>query len=209
MQRVINYGSFLQAYGLKKTISSLGYKVEFIDYKFEREVIEKENSSNRLINKIRNNINPIIYFKKKKQLIKFSAIINKSLYKIGVKKEKNYSKNIETLVIGSDEVFNCLQPYPVGFSRNLFGFEYEEKKVISYAASFGYTTIDGLRRYKIDAEVSKLLKGFSSISVRDINSYKIIKNLTNISPCINMDPVLITDYSEEIVNNPMKKNIND
>lgn len=35
MQRVINYGSFLQAYGLKKLCENLGDKdtiVEFVDY---------------------------------------------------------------------------------------------------------------------------------------------------------------------------------
>lgn len=32
MQRIINYGSFLQAYGLKKVIEGLGYEVEFVDY---------------------------------------------------------------------------------------------------------------------------------------------------------------------------------
>ena len=32
MQRVCNNGSFLQAYGLKKLIESLGHEVVFIDY---------------------------------------------------------------------------------------------------------------------------------------------------------------------------------
>ena len=32
MQRVCNKGSFLQAYGLKKMIESLGHHVEFVDY---------------------------------------------------------------------------------------------------------------------------------------------------------------------------------
>ena len=31
MQRVVNYGSFLQAYALKQTISALGHTVEFVD----------------------------------------------------------------------------------------------------------------------------------------------------------------------------------
>ena len=35
MQRIINYGSFLQAYGLKKMIESVSKsEVEFIDYRF-------------------------------------------------------------------------------------------------------------------------------------------------------------------------------
>ena len=32
MQRVCNNGSFLQAYGLKKLIESLGHEVVFVDY---------------------------------------------------------------------------------------------------------------------------------------------------------------------------------
>ena len=35
MQRIKNYGSFLQAYALKKIIESQGHKVEFVDYKVE------------------------------------------------------------------------------------------------------------------------------------------------------------------------------
>ena len=31
MQRVVNYGSFLQAYALKQTLSELGHTVEFVD----------------------------------------------------------------------------------------------------------------------------------------------------------------------------------
>ena len=32
MQRIVNYGSFLQAYGLKKICENLGAQVEFVDY---------------------------------------------------------------------------------------------------------------------------------------------------------------------------------
>ena len=32
MQRIYNYGSFLQAYGLKKMLEELGCDVEFVDY---------------------------------------------------------------------------------------------------------------------------------------------------------------------------------
>lgn len=39
MQRINNYGSFMQAYALKKIIESLGNEVEFVDYKYERTLI--------------------------------------------------------------------------------------------------------------------------------------------------------------------------
>lgn len=37
MQRVINNGSLLQAYGLKKTIESLGHIVQFVDFRVSDE----------------------------------------------------------------------------------------------------------------------------------------------------------------------------
>jgi len=33
MQRVVNYGSFMQAYALKKVVESLGHRVTFCDFK--------------------------------------------------------------------------------------------------------------------------------------------------------------------------------
>ena len=43
MHRIINYGSFLQAYGLKKTIESLGNDVEFVDYEVEPCIVKQRN----------------------------------------------------------------------------------------------------------------------------------------------------------------------
>ena len=41
MQRVRNYGSFLQAFGLKKVIESMGHTVIFVDYKTEPSLVMK------------------------------------------------------------------------------------------------------------------------------------------------------------------------
>lgn len=45
MQRIINYGSFLQAYGLKKTIENLGHTVEFVDYKVGEPLVDEVSVS--------------------------------------------------------------------------------------------------------------------------------------------------------------------
>ena len=195
MQRIVNYGSFLQAYALRKMISSLGYKdVGFIDYEFEKDIIApvKKTPIYKKIAKlphsfsIRNKIQHKAEFKKR---------YSEYLKELGVNDE-NYSHDFDTLVIGSDEVFNCLQHYPVGYSRNLFGYGFEDKHVISYAASFGHTKIDQLRSYGIDKEVGDMLSRFSAISVRDKNSEEIVEALTNVKPVVNLDPVLIGDYGD-------------
>ena len=199
MQRVVNYGSFLQAYALHKVIkNNFSEEVEFIDYKFGQNILPKERN---ILKRIVKNLTVIGYIKKKSSLNKFSnkyaGYINKYL---GINERKNYSKDIETLVIGSDEVFNCIQHYPVGFSPSLFGYGYEGKNVISYAASFGYTDYKLLQKYNVDKKVKELLKAFKSISVRDQESQNTVKSLIGVSPEIHLDPVLIGDFSDELKN---------
>lgn len=43
MQRIFNYGSFLQAYSLKKIIENMGYNVRFIDYHPGNTIIPSKN----------------------------------------------------------------------------------------------------------------------------------------------------------------------
>lgn len=50
------------------------------------------------------------------------------------------------------------------------------------------------------------LSKFKTISVRDENSFEIIKKLTGIEPEINLDPVLISNYDEEMIDNVKYKN---
>ena len=47
MQRIINYGSFLQAYGLKKTIQNMGHTVTFVDYRVGKQLESESISSNQ------------------------------------------------------------------------------------------------------------------------------------------------------------------
>ena len=89
----------------------------------------------------------------------------KEIQHIGVDK-LNYDCDVDTLVIGSDEVFNCLQPYPVGYSKQLFGDGYAHSKIVSYAASFGSTRyedlVDGMKGFLLQLVI--LLIGFTVFS---------------------------------------------
>ncbi len=197
MHRIKNYGSFLQAYGLKKTIESLGHEVVFIDYKVEPPIVPYKDRS-RIYKSVRN-----LYHKIKKDIFKGKKLYylydDKYLPMLGVSKKKNYRDKVDILVIGSDEVFNCLQSnISVGYSRELFGKDNNADKVISYAASFGYTTLDGLKKYGIDKEIGKMLSQFSSISVRDNNSFEIVKELIEKEPVLNVDPVIISNFDERV-----------
>jgi len=203
MHRVVNYGSFLQAYGLKSLLLSLGYNVQFVDYNYGIQIVNPHKSN--IISKIINNKNIINFIIKKKTLNKFKyEYDNHYLKYLGVS-NYNYNPTIDKLVIGSDEVFNCLQEFPVGYSKELFGKNYETIDVISYAASFGHTKLNELKQYNIDQEIGLLLNKFKNISVRDLNSYNIVKELTGTTPFINSDPVLVSDYSLEMSKNKISE----
>ena len=54
MQRIANYGSFLQAYALKQLIEEFGDCVEFVDYHIGAPVIdENADSKNKFVRKLK------------------------------------------------------------------------------------------------------------------------------------------------------------
>lgn len=203
MQRIANYGSFLQAYALKQLIEELGCEVEFVDYHveqcLEKDIFESNNDFIRKIKKAATALSydaplfqKIAYIKYKKNFAK------KYIPLLGVKVEKNYNPQLDCLIIGSDEVFNCIQKNKnVGYSLELFGKNHKSKKLISFSASFGNTTLKKLQEYKKENEIAELLKKFDAISVRDDNSGSIVKKLTGNEPEYNLDPVLLYNYSRD------------
>lgn len=207
MQRVINYGSFLQAYGLKKTLEGMGHSVQFVDYKIEPalvdEVIQDKNSVNPL-KRILNMFSSSYRVYRREQLHlnqsfdSFRCAFESEYFSmLGLSKTPNLCPALDLLVIGSDEVFNCTQPGSmVGYSRQLFGMDNCANKVVSYAASFGYTTLERLEKYQIDEEVGQLLSKFDALSVRDENSKTIVQKLTGIKSSRHIDPVLLYPFEE-------------
>ena len=114
---------------------------------------------------------------------------------LGISNVRNYNLPLDCLVIGSDEVFNCIQKNSnVGYSPELFGKDHHAKRLITYAASFGNTTLDKLKKYNKTDEIGALLKQFNAISVRDANSGAIVEQLTGKEPVYHLDPVLTYDY---------------
>ena len=61
MQRVVNYGSFLQAYGLKKTVEEMGHHVIFLDYRVEPCIMQAGEN----VKKISKMKNTVVYQLKK------------------------------------------------------------------------------------------------------------------------------------------------
>lgn len=197
MQRIKNYGSFLQAYGLRKLIEELGHEVQYVDYHVEEPIIKDSiNGQNDKISKALKTFEGDAPLVQKFQYIIHKKNFGKKYYPIlGLTEKPNYNPKLDTLVIGSDEVFNCIQSNKnVGYSLELFGKDNKADKLITYAASFGNTTVEKIEKYNKKAEISELLNKFDKISARDSNTGKIVEEISNQKVVYNLDPVLAYDY---------------
>lgn len=200
MQRIANYGSFLQAYALKTMIEELGHHVQFVDYHVCPPVIQSASEgSNKLSRLMKKGVEALTFhapLQHRLAFIKYKKnYASRYLPLLGITDSYNYQPSLDYLVIGSDEVFNCIQGNTnVGFSPELFGADNHAGKTITYAASFGNTTLQKLQNYHKDREVASYLQKIAAISVRDENSGEIVQALTNRAPEYNLDPVLVYGY---------------
>ncbi len=206
MQRILNYGSILQAYSLKRIVESLGYDVEFVDYSIEPNIYERNSVYSKLRyipkNFIRKYLNGNIFMEKIKKCLQEDYEHRRdfiSFYpKMGLDYKYKVKSKVDILIIGSDEVFNCLQKgNTVGYSLELFGKNNKAQRIITYAASFGSTTIEGLEKYNVIDEIKTCLMKIDDFSLRDENSVKIVKSLTSRNVKVHLDPVLIGDIEKE------------
>lgn len=193
MHRIINYGSFMQALGLKLMIESLGFDVCFVDYHIGS-TFSKQNIKNSLCYKFVRNV--FSFFKPIKKNLERDQITSQYTL-LGINEKYNYRCKVDTLVIGSDEVFNYIQNGEmVGISPELIGMNNRANRVISYAASCGNLTVDRLMKYNKVSEFADAMMEISNLSVRDYNTYHVVETTSGRKPLIHLDPVLVSDFRD-------------
>jgi hypothetical protein len=205
MQRIHNYGSTLQAYSLRRLIEEAfeSVDVSFVDYRPGPILIHDSAAPtsrlSRVVTKVReyNDVKAPLrdrlrFFDHKR------AYGDRYFASAGITKKPNYNLDLDCQVIGSDEVFNCVQSNSkVGYSPDLFGRGTPARHLISYAASFGNTTLDKLRAAGIADVVALDLQRFDALSVRDRNSRDIVHKLTGSEPVVHVDPALSYDLMRD------------
>lgn len=202
MHRVLNYGSFMQAYALKRVIESLGHHVTFKDFRRgeSHHIGEKAKVYGFLdkIAKIPQIIGNIDEFLEKRALRRES----KKYYKqicwplLNVSETPDYDLTADIMVIGSDEVFNYTQNHVLGYVPCLFGHHINSPHIVSYAASAGYTNWNDVIADGMVDEIGSGLRRMKYISVRDENTRLLVEHCTGISPTLALDPTLIYDYND-------------
>jgi hypothetical protein len=196
-----NYGSVLQAYALQQTIFKLLNKecvCEIINFRSNKQnelySLFKRNNNLKYIMK---NAITIFYYKSlHSKFKKFEEFINNDLILSNEKytAEEQLLKsnlNYDYYISGSDQIWN-LQPIDFNWSYYL-DFVSVGKK-ISYAASFGPRK-QKMNNYESE-KVTRLLKKYNCISVREEESYNTARKLSDKKIEIHVDSTMLLSKEE-------------
>lgn len=184
----INHGGFFQAFFLQSYLASLGHDVRIINYKnavhwrneYKAFLITK--SPMRLLK----NIRKIINFRKDQSALN---LVPKKL----TTNPNNISRitsEFDVVVVGSDIVWDFEYSF-TGLDSVYFGDGLRPKsKVISYAPSMGRS------KSPIPDSLSKYLKSFTNLSVRDDNTKKYVTAAVENEVTKVIDPTLLMPVSQ-------------
>ncbi len=191
-----NVGAIMQAYALQETIKNLGYDCQIINYQNEAFYGYIDNvhffRQKSLKSKIRYLMHavrhPIFKTKERKKIDKLVSFCKEHYDLTSPYTLKDVYKSnevVDTFVLGSDQVWrSCLYGYDPSY---FMGFVDENKKLITYAASFGKDTITGFEYYKLKDTIHK----FDAISMRERSGCKILKQYFDTDSTNVLDPTFL------------------
>lgn len=193
---VHNHGAVLQANALQSVLQGWGHNVKFLSFERSYEYIPTEQ-----VNKYSISAKSIPYyfrFLKEKGIGNVYYNLQKSRTLKAFRDSKFQFEPYDQFdgdltVVGSDEVFSL----EIGYNPFMYGYGLRSKKTISYAGSFGPSTLEEIQKKKKDVAIREGLNGFAAISVRDQNSQNIVKNLCGKEAPLVCDPVLLYGYPKE------------
>jgi Polysaccharide pyruvyl transferase len=182
--KCINYGSYWQARCLVEGLRSRGHDAELLDH--DCKCIRRAE--------VRCAFQPKLPERTpRRELRAYAAKTRKFVDEIArlplsrrfSLHEPEAAGRYDAIVVGSDEVWNFRHPW-YGSKPIFFGDGLNVDRLVSYAASFGnHSAWDG-----IHPEWAQKLTRFSAISVRDENSWHLVRNGTDREPPIVLDPCL-------------------
>lgn len=181
-----NFGAFLQAWALQEKLKALfpNDDVRIINY-----IIPKQNIINvggffrfypgsetpaSWLNKI---TQPLIFSDCRKQYLS----LTKKVYSA----EQINALGLDCIVIGSDEVWNYLDPK--SFSLVKFSGGLTCKRIVAYAPSTGKAT-----GTDVPGSVRKAMRGFTALSARDKGAQTLCRNTLGSEPVMVCDPTFLT-----------------
>ena len=199
-----NYGALFQAYGLRKWLLEQGHEAEFVNYQPEH----VESGGNISLSKLFSlatvkiiflkliNIKEALFGNKDQKdgfkLFKTDVlgIDDRFIYK-SLEELNRANLDYDLLICGSDQIWNPSDQYGIDPVYFLDFKTSKTAKKISYAPSFGRSTIPD----KFTSEIKILLYKLDAISIREESGQALIKRIAGLDATLVPDPtVLVSDY---------------
>jgi len=203
MHRVVNYGSFMQAFALKRVVEGMGHQVRFADFapgEPRHHGVKVKTSTwkdklQRLPALISNPARSLNGRRFRRDL--HEAFVRGAWPVLGLRDEPDYDTASDMVIVGSDEVFNYTQNHAFGYVPQLFGHGIAAPRLISYAASAGYANADDVERDQMAEDLRSGFAKFDALSVRDQNTMELVSRYAPAAPELVIDPTLIYDFAAE------------
>jgi polysaccharide pyruvyl transferase WcaK-like protein len=182
--KCINYGSYWQARCLVEGLRGRGYDAELLDHDDRQVTIAELRCAFQPKLPERSHREDLRSYGTKTRRF-YNALAALPLSHPFSLHEPQALEGYDTIIIGSDEVWNLSHPW-YGGKPIFYGVGLKAPRLISYAASFGnYSCHWGIEDYWADQ-----LKRFDAVSVRDENSYWLVRGATSREAELVLDPVL-------------------
>jgi hypothetical protein len=183
--KCINYGSYWQARCLVEALRSRGHEAELLDHdcRCVRDAELHCALQPKLPERTRGS-ELKLYAAKTRRFIE--AIGRLPLSRRFSLHEPEAARRYDAVVVGSDEVWNFRHPW-YGSKPIFFGDGLKADRLVSYAASFGnHSAWDGMH-----PAWARKLSRFAALSVRDANSWHLVRGATSREPELVLDPCLL------------------
>ena len=188
-----NYGAMLQAWALWHLLSDLGCEVEFIDYHHPWSKTPNwwnwRSYASRSFSGGFQRIKAMIHhLKLRHQFAKMEVLFPRTEVNYGANPHllEQYPPSADVYVVGSDQVWRVVPKWFAYIRPYFLPFGASAIKRVAYAASIGGCDLDG-EKYP---EITKLLKRFDAISVREASSLDGVANLARKEISVMPDPTL-------------------
>lgn len=206
MQRIVNFGSVLQAYSLRRILRELtDAEVEFLDIEQEPALKSRKSVPDSVDYETPVVYPPGIFQRGKRWCIARLSAWNKRLIRGFMEKElglteENSRKTYDLAIVGSDEVFN----HKKGVCLQLHGEVRQAPRVITYAASCGSAVAEDIEPEDME-RVKSAMGRFAAMSVRDEATERYAAAFHQGALHHHLDPVLVGDlYCREHRKVPLK-----
>lgn len=179
----INCGTFLQAFSLGEYIKNIGFEPVYLHLKNDNTSVNNKSVT------IKKSSNKQLFIKAIRKImlkIKFSKMMK--YFKLIDLDEVNNDESIKYVIIGSDEIWNVNNDSFTHYDE-FFGYNFKNKKIITYAPSCNDITKDDIKRYNgnLDFEM------FECLSARDKNTFNLLSDFGFKNITMVLDPTFLSN----------------